>query len=245
MGNRGMALGYGAACHGLFGTGIAAMVGNLLGGMQWGPVALGGGLSWAWDGLLLAQFPILHSLLLTRRGSRLLRRLAPADSGATLDTTLFATVASAQVLVLFALWSPLPGPVLHLTGAAAAGMVAGNLLGWALLVRAMAEAGMGVQTGSTGWTALWRGEKPRYPRGFPEEGLHARCRHPIYASFALILWTGPVWSLDRLLLAVPLTAYCILGPRLKEARYRARHGAAYADYASRTPALIPRVRRAA
>ncbi|MFT5679685.1 MAG: protein-S-isoprenylcysteine O-methyltransferase Ste14 [Myxococcota bacterium] len=239
MGNRLAALGYGAACHGLFAVGIAAMVGNLYGGMQWGPMGFTGAGAWAWDGLLLAQFPILHSLLLTKRGGAMLRRLAPSGTGATLDTTLFAAVASLQVLAMFALWAPLSGPVLNLTGVAWVVMTAGFVAGWALLTRAMSEAGMGVQTGSTGWTAMWRGERPRYPKGFATEGLHSRCRHPIYAAFALILWTGPVWSVDRLLLAVPMTAYCIFGPRLKEARQRKRHGAAYAAYARRTPALLP------
>jgi len=113
--------------------------------------------------------------------------------------------------------------------------------GWVLLARAMSEAGLGVQTGATGWLAMWRGGRPRYPRGFPEHGLHALCRHPIYASFIVLLWASPHWSLDRLLIAAPLTAYCVYGPKRKEARYRARHGAAYAEYLSRTPALFPRL----
>ncbi|MFT4979247.1 MAG: protein-S-isoprenylcysteine O-methyltransferase Ste14 [Myxococcota bacterium] len=233
---------YGVVCHGLFVLAIGAMIGNLYAGMQWGLSDLAGGRAWGWDALLLVQFPLLHSLLLTRRGGRAMRRLAPAVAGSSLDTTLFATVAALQVLAVFVLWAPLQGPVAVLEGAAGALMSGGFALGWLLLVWAMGEAGMAVQTGSAGWTALWRGDRPRYPRGFPSQGMHARCRHPIYASFALILWTGPVWSIDRLLLAIPLTAYCVLGPKLKEARIRRRNGEAYDRYAAQTPALLPRPR---
>ena len=149
-------------------------------------------------------------------------------------------MAAVQVLLLFGLWAPLDDTVSTISGMQARLAQVGFVAGWLLLLRAMAEAGLGVQTGATGWLALWRGGPPRYPRGFPDSGLHGLCRHPIYAAFALILWTGPHWSLDRLLLAVPLTLYCILGPRRKEARYLARYGQAYAEYAAQTPPFLPR-----
>lgn len=242
MRRRAVAAIYGAVCHLSFVLAVGAMMGGLATGLRWGAPGPSAALALAWDALLLAQFPAFHSLFLTRRGARALRRLAPRALGATLDTTLYATLASAQVLLLFGLWRPIPGPVVHVGDALGGALGALHAAGWLLLLLAMREAGLGVQTGSTGWTALWRGDGPRYPRGFASEGLHARCRHPIYAAFILILWSGPVWSLDRLLLAVPLTAYCVLGPRLKERRYLARHGASYADYLSRTPGLMPRGR---
>jgi protein-S-isoprenylcysteine O-methyltransferase Ste14 len=239
MRHRAVAAIYGGVCHLLFVLAVGVMMGNLYAGLRWRAEAgsIGGAL--AWDALLLVQFPVLHSLFLTRWGARTLRRLAPRALGATLDTTLYATLASAQVLLLFGLWRPIPGPVLAVDGLPGGLLSAAFVAGWLLLVVAMREAGLGVQTGATGWTAIWRGDRPRYPRGFASEGLHGACRHPIYAAFILILWSGPLWSLDRLLLAVPLTAYCAIGPRLKERRYLARHGAVYADYLARTPWLPP------
>lgn len=243
MRRRVLAAIYGAVCHLSFAVAVGVMMGNLYGGMRWGASGASVGAALAWDALLLAQFPLFHSLFLTREGARALRRLAPPAVGATLDTTLYATLASAQVFLVFGLWRPIPGPVVHLAGPAGWALSALYLLGWGLLLWAMREAGLGVQTGATGWTALWRGEAPRYPRGFAQEGMHARCRHPIYAAFILILWSGPVWSWDRLVLAIPLTAYCALGPRLKEGRYLRRHGQRYADYLARTPRLLPWGRR--
>lgn len=234
-----VALSYGVLCHGLFALAITAMVGNLYVGIQAG-LGPRGAVAWLWNLALLAQFPLLHSALLTPRGRALLRRLAPRAVGSTLDTTLYATVAAAQVLAIFALWSPLPHGRWTAPDGLAAVLTTGFALSWLALLKAMAEAGMGVQIGATGWLAIWRQRRPRYPRTFAQTGLHALLRHPIYAAFALVLWTGPHWSVDRLLLAVPLSLYCLFGPRLKEARYRARYGTAYTEHLSRTGLVAPR-----
>ena len=232
-------LAYGLVCHGLFAVAIAAMVGNLYCGMQLG-LGPSGTAGLVWNLLLVLQFPILHSALLTPSGRTKLRFFAPSSVGSTLDTTLFATVSSLQTLALFALWSPLPGPTGSAGGPAAVGLTAAYALGWLALLKAMAEAGLGIQTGSTGWTALWRGDRPRYPKTFATTGLHGIVRHPIYAAFAVVLWTGPHWSIDRLVLGIPLTLYCIFGPRFKEARNRARYGKAYDAHLDRTsPRFVP------
>lgn len=239
--NRILALAYGACCHLAFAVGVGAMAAQLFLGMAAGPIQLPWPLALLWDVALVAQFAVLHSWLLTRRGAHKLRTLAPEDTGSTLDTTLYAAAASLQVFALFGLWAPIGDTVISASGTLAVFSIAGFAAGWLLLLRAMDEAGLGIQTGATGWIALLRGRRPRYPHGFPEYGLHSLCRHPIYAAFILLLWSGPHWSLDRLLLALPLTLYCIYGPQRKEARYLTRHGDAYADYMARTPALVPRL----
>ena len=55
---------------------------------------------------LLLQFPILHSFLLTNSGRRVLRLFAPRNYAKTLETTVYATIASIQLLLLFLLWTP-------------------------------------------------------------------------------------------------------------------------------------------
>lgn len=235
---RTAALALGLTTHLLFVLGTGLMQANLFLGMQlgWGPEG------WAavpWNGALLLQFVLGHSWLLSAGGRRVLRAFVPAHLGGRLDTTVYAALASVQVGLLFGLWAPLPLPTWTAPGALGVGSTLAFGVSAGLLGLALYEAGLGVQLGFTGWTALWRGDAPRYPRGFPQRGLHGLIRHPIYLGFALLLWLGPVWSVDKLLLAVPLTAYCLLGPRRKEARYRQRHGAAYVAYLARTPAFLP------
>jgi protein-S-isoprenylcysteine O-methyltransferase Ste14 len=77
----------------------------------------------------------------------------------------------------------------------------------------------------------------------PQTGLFRLVRQPIYVSFALTLWTVPTWTPDQLVVAVALTAYCIVAPRFKERRYRRIYGPQFDDYARKVPYWIPFTRR--
>ena len=194
--------------------------------------------NWAANAALVAQFPLLHSLLLTSRGRRFLNRLAPAGTGATLSTTTFVTIAAVQTFILFALWSPTGVIWWQATGGALVVLCGLYALSWLLLGYSMHSAGLGLQTGTIGWTALLGGRRPRYPP-MPTTGLFRLVRQPIYVSFALTLWTVPTWTPDQLVLAIVLTAYCVFAPRLKERRYRQIYGQTFEDYARRVPYWIP------
>lgn len=242
IGLRALALGYGVLCHGGFAAAVGLMVFGLWSGMQTGHGPFQGTTAWVVNLLLLAQFPLLHSLLLTRRGRPWLARMAPRGHARTLAPTLYAISASAQIALVFALWSPSgvvwwqpQGVMLWLQAALFAAS-------WAFLVKALHDGHLPLQSGSAGWTALWRGDRPDYGP-LPTRGLFARCRQPIYLGFALTLWTGPVWTPDRLLLAIPWTVYCALGPLHKERRFAALHGEAFASYRARVPYMIPGLSR--
>jgi protein-S-isoprenylcysteine O-methyltransferase Ste14 len=58
----------------------------------------------------------------------------------------------------------------------------------------------------------------------------------------LTLWTVPVWTPDQLALAVSLTAYCLLAPRLKERRFAARYGERFERYRAEVPYALPTLR---
>jgi protein-S-isoprenylcysteine O-methyltransferase Ste14 len=242
--HRPLALLYALACHGLFVAGAGSMQANLFLGMQHG---LGPAGTWAlpWNALIITQFVVFHSWLLSPGGKGVLRFFVPERLGGVLDSTVYGTLASVQIGLLFALWSPLPLPAYTLPGAAWWVSAASFAAGAAVLTVALWEGGLGQQLGWVGWVALFRGERPAYPRTFPHTGLHGVIRHPIYLGFILVLWLGPVWSVDKLIVGIPLTLYCLFGPRWKEARYRQRYGQAFVDYLERTPSFVPRLRPAA
>ncbi|MGI9125864.1 MAG: methyltransferase family protein [Mycobacterium sp.] len=194
--------------------------------------------NWVANFLLLLQFPAAHSLLLTTRGRALLGRLAPLGAGATLSATTYATIAALQVFVLFAFWSPTGTIWWQAHGTALVLMTLLYVASWLLLGKSMADAGLGLQTGSLGWIALLRGRKPVYPP-MPVTGLFRLTRQPIYVAFTLTLWTVPVWTPDQFAVAVMLTMYCLAGPLLKEARFRRIYGPAFDSYAARVPYWIP------
>ncbi len=235
-----LALTYGAACHGIFALAGLAMVWGLFTGLQSGLGTVPHPWSILTNALLLAQFPLGHSLLLTPKGRKLLARLAPAPHGKTLATTTYATIASLQLLALFTLWTPSGVILWQAEGAAYWIMCALFALSWLMLTKASFDAGPEVQGGWLGWISLARGAKPVFPP-MPETGLFSIIRQPIYLAFALTLWTMPNWTADQLILATTYTAYCLLAPRLKERRFTRFHGDRFRAYQARVPYILPRL----
>ncbi|MDG4649658.1 isoprenylcysteine carboxylmethyltransferase family protein [Roseibacterium sp. SDUM158017] len=237
-----LALAYGAICHTIFAVAVLSMIAAMFFGMSeslgrvpapWHVLA---------NAALIAQFPLAHSLLLTRRGGRLLARLAPGGHGGTLSTTSYAIVASLQLVALFVLWTPSGTVWWRAEGAAFTAICTAYAASWLLLIKASYDAGAEVQSGALGWMSLAQDRRPVFP-DMPTTGLFAIIRQPIYVAFALTLWTVPVWTPDQLALAVTLTAYCLAAPILKERRFARRYGERFADYRSRVPYALPRLRR--
>ncbi|MEW8507402.1 MAG: hypothetical protein AB2598_11900 [Candidatus Thiodiazotropha sp.] len=69
--------------------------------------------------------------------------------------------------------------------------------------------------------------------------LHRFVRHPWYSLGLVLIWTQDM-DPARLLSALIVTAYLVLGSRLEETKLLHRHGDAYAYYRERVPGLIPR-----
>jgi protein-S-isoprenylcysteine O-methyltransferase Ste14 len=233
-----LALTFGVLCHALFAAGVLAMIvamffglSESLGSVPWPMAALA-------NAALIVQFPLAHSLLLTGRGGRLLARLIPGPHGQTLATTTYAIIASAQLLALFALWTPSGVVWWRAEGAAFWAMTAAYGASWLLLLKASFDAGAEVQSGALGWMSLLARIRPVFP-DMPTSGLFSLIRQPIYVAFALTLWTPPVWTPDQLVLAVAFTAYCLLAPRLKERRFTARYGARFDRYRAEVPYVLP------
>jgi protein-S-isoprenylcysteine O-methyltransferase Ste14 len=238
IGRRTVAVAYGLACHTTFAVAIAVMVVGLYSGLGSGRGPFEGPWALVANLVLLAQFPLGHSFLLGRRGRRVLGRLAPGGLGEHLSTTTYALVASAQLLVLFGGWSPSGVVWWRPTGGMAALAVTVCIASWLFLGKALVDAHLALQTGYLGWSSVAVGRAPDYGT-FPTHGTFRLCRQPVYLAFALVLWTGPVWTPDKLALAIPWTVYCILAPRLKERRYARRFGDDFTNYQRRVPYMVP------
>ena len=233
-----LALLLGVLCHALFAAAVLAMIVAMFFGLS----ESFGVVPWPWallaNGLLILQFPLVHSALLTGPGGRLLARLIPGPHGATLATTTYALIASAQLLALFALWTPSGIVWWRAQGAVLWTICAAYAAAWLLLMKASLDAGAEVQSGALGWLSLLARTRPVFP-DMPTRGLFRLIRQPIYVAFALTLWTVPVWTPDQLALAVSLTAYCLLAPRLKERRFAKRYGERFQHYRAAVPYVLP------
>lgn len=233
-----LALVMGGLCHLVFALAVMAMIVAMFFGLS----ESFGTVPWPWallaNTVLILQFPLLHSLLLTGPGGRALARFIPGPHGAVLATTTYALIASFQLLALFTLWTPSGIIWWRAEGALFWGICAVYAATWLLLIKASFDAGAEVQSGALGWMSLLARIRPKFP-DMPTRGLFRLIRQPIYVAFALTLWTVPVWTPDQLALAVSYTAYCLLAPRLKERRFAARYGARFAQYKAQVPYVWP------
>ena len=235
-----LALAMGAVCHLIFAVAVLSMMGAMFFGMSesWGTVP------WPWallaNAALIVQFPLLHSVLLSKRGTKILARLIPGPHGGTLATTTYAIIASLQLAALFLLWTP-SGIVWFRAEGWTFGLLCTLYAAtWLLLMKASFDAGAEVQSGALGWMSLLGKIRPVFP-DMPTQGLFRLIRQPIYVAFALTLWSVPVWTPDQLVLAISYTAYCLLAPRLKEKRFEQRYGAEFDRYRASVPYLLPKL----
>ena len=233
---------YGAGCHLCFVAGVGTMMVMMIFGMSHSLGRVPASWSVMANVALLIQFPLVHSLLLSRRGSKLVNRLAPFGLGRSLAPTSYALIASVQVGMLFAVWTPTGVVWWRADGVLFWAICGLNAGAWLLLSKAIVDAGFALQTGLLGWRAVARGTVPRYPP-MPVTGLFHYCRQPIYVAFTLTLWTVPTWTPDQLVVAIVLSAYCLVGPLFKEARFSRVFGAPFARYKAAVPYWIPNPRR--
>ncbi len=229
---------YGLVCHTLFCLAIASIVIVMGSGMTLSFGSAPYPLSWLINTVLLLQFPIAHSLLLSDRGRKWFRYLAPPDFARDLAPTIYVIIASAQISLLFMVWTSSGVIWWQATGWAFYGMLIPYAAAWVLLAISIVNAGVGLQSGFNGWWAVLRNRPVAYP-DLPTRGLFRLTRHPIYVSFALTTWTVPVWTPDQLVVAIVFTGYCVLGPLHKEHRLHKLYKDRFEQYARKVPYWLP------
>ena len=149
-----IALCFGVICHLLFAVAIASMMYSMFYGLTTGV----GQVPYPWAVLanlfLVLQFPLAHSLLLTKRGMKVLSSLAPATHGRTLSTTTYAIIASLQLISLFWLWTPSGIIWWEAKGSLFFAVCVAYTFSWLLLIKAIFDAGIDLQSGALGWLSL-------------------------------------------------------------------------------------------
>jgi protein-S-isoprenylcysteine O-methyltransferase Ste14 len=229
---------YGLVCHIIFAASVITMLVSMFLGMSQSFGKIPNPYLYFANLLLLLQFPLAHSFLLSTTGQKYLLYFSPKDYSKTLAPTIFALLASLQLFLLFFFWTPTQIIIWEASGTSYFVMCTLYSCSWLLLVWASIDAGAELQSGALGWMSLAQNKAPKFP-DLPTHGLFKFIRQPIYASFALTTWTTPNWTLDQLLIAVVFTAYCVIAPKFKEKRFEKRFGKKFTDYQSQVPYMVP------
>jgi protein-S-isoprenylcysteine O-methyltransferase Ste14 len=173
----------------------------------------------------LALFTVfaLHHSIMARTGAKAwLTRLVPAD----LERSVYVWIASVLFLAVCWLWRPLPGLLWEASGAALWILVAVQMIGVALTLRAARIVGVWDLAGV---------RQPDLTKAveFNATGPFAIVRHPIYLGWVLIVFATPVMTMSRLVFAVVSTLYLIAAIPFEERSLVEAFGEKYRAYQRR------------
>lgn len=228
---------YGLACYAIFVVacvaGIAFTSGWLTPALNLAPLPPTA--AFVLDLALIALFGLQHSVMARTRFKRRWTRLVPPP----LERSTYVLLASLSLLLLFWQWRPLPGMVWQLHQALGV-VVLWSLfvLGWLVVLVATFLID---HLDLTGLRSIWnhiRGVEPA-PSALKTPGLYRLVRHPMMLGLLIAFWATPAMTTDRLLFALGMTAYILIGVSYEERELLRSFVAAYAAYRQRVPMLVP------
>ena len=146
--------------------------------------------------LLFTIFALHHSVMARTGAKAWITRMVPRD----LERSIYVWIASLLFLAVCWLWLPLPGMVWNTSGALVWILLAIQVIGIALTLRAARIVGVWELAGV-------RQPDHTRPIEFNATGPFAIVRHPIYLGWVLMVFATPVMTTSQLLFAVISTAY--------------------------------------
>ncbi|MBS0468786.1 MAG: isoprenylcysteine carboxylmethyltransferase family protein [Proteobacteria bacterium] len=204
-------------------------------------VDTGAGAGWAAavgvDLLLLALFGVQHSVMARRGFKRWWTRIVPA----AIERSTYVVATCAVLALLFWFWVPIQAPVLWQIDGRAGSALAWGLfgLGWLLvlvstfLINHFELFGLQQVFARLTHRALPEAQ-------FKTPLLYRYVRHPLYLGLLLSLWSVPRMTAGRLLFALGLSVYILIGIAFEERDLLAQFGERYRRYRAQVGMLLPR-----
>ena len=193
----------------------------------------------------VAAYGAVHSALLTPAFRLALEALVGPRAARGWFRLGYNALAAVLLAALLAYLARLPDrDIVRVGGVAALGLWAVRLAGLGFILWCVGRVGGGAFLGLDHARACLRG------RPVPGDGVEAgdlvvdgpyrHVRHPMYAAGLVVLWAGPVWTVNRLGFALAASAYLWLGALHEERRLARSFGSRYAAYAAGRPRFVPR-----
>jgi protein-S-isoprenylcysteine O-methyltransferase Ste14 len=99
-----------------------------------------------------------------------------------------------------------------------------------------------LQTDTLSFVGLRQFFEEEKPSQLVTRGLYRLVRHPLYTAGLLFLWLSPQVTVNSFTMYIGATVYILVGAYFEERKLLREFGAAYAEYKSKTPMLIPWVK---
>lgn len=189
------------------------------------------------DLLLLALFGLQHSVMARRGFKRWWTRVVPP----AIERSTYVVATCAVLALMFVFWVPIDAPVVwQVQNGAGAALLWGLFgLGWLMVLVSTFLINhfelFGLQQV---FARLTRRAVPEAQ--FKTPLLYRYVRHPLYVGLMLSLWAMPVMTAGRLLFAIGLSAYILIGIAFEERDLLLQFGERYRRYRAEVGMLLPR-----
>jgi protein-S-isoprenylcysteine O-methyltransferase Ste14 len=189
------------------------------------------------DLLLLALFGVQHSVMARRGFKRWWTRVVPH----AVERSTYVVATCMVLALMFRFWLPIQAPVVWQVENSAGVALLWSLfgLGWMLVLVSTFLINHFELFGLQQVFARLR------QRAVPEAQfrtplLYRYVRHPLYVGLLLSLWMVPLMTAGRLLFALGLSAYILIGIAFEERDMLAQFGERYRHYRAEVGMLLPR-----
>lgn len=214
--------------------GIIGFLSGLLNGHKVAPF----GIALLTNVSLMVLWGLPHSLMARQGFKRRWTKIVPE----AMERSIYMLQAGLLMLLLIWQWREMPGIVWHVGNPVGRGLVWALFgLGWVIAFIATLLINHFELTGLQQTWAYARGKEAVAP-DFRTPFLYRVVRHPMQLGVLIAFWAAPTMTVGRLIFALGMTAYILIGLRFEERELLRRFGARYRNYQAKTPMLIPGLR---
>jgi protein-S-isoprenylcysteine O-methyltransferase Ste14 len=157
---------------------------------------------------------------------------------AALERSTYVLISAIGLTALCVAWVPVPGHVWSVPGPAAVGLDVLCAAGWILVVASTFAIDHFELAGLRQAWSAYTG-RPIPPAQLRVPLLYRIVRHPMQLGFMIGMWSASTMSVSRLVLAVLMTAYILVGLYFEERDLVRHFGSDYDAYRARVPMLLP------
>ena len=208
------------------------------------PKSVDGGTSAPWpqalgiDLLLIVLFGVQHSVMARRGFKQWWTRVVPP----VVERSTFVVATCGVLALMFWLWVPIVEPVAWRVEQRAAVVLLWSVfgLGWTLVMLSTFAIDHFELFGLRQVFAPLAGRPAPEPQ-FRMPFLYRYVRHPLYLGLLLGFWAVPVMTAGRLLFAIGLSTYTLVGLAFEERDLVRQFGDRYRRYREQVGMLVPRI----